>query len=106
MLSTSHDDGITVSRLGEQLALDSGTLTPLLKRLQSSGLLQRLRDAADERRVLLQLTPAGRSLKTRALRVPQAMVAATGCELGELAALTARLLALRKQLSASHSRAA
>ena len=84
-----------------RLALDSGTLTPLLKRLESSGLVQRLRDTADERRVLLQLTPAGRALKARALRVPQAMAAASGCERGELAALTARLQALRAQLTTS-----
>ena len=52
-------DGITVSQLGDRLTLDSGTLTPLLKRLDAQGLLQRQRDAADERRVLLHLTPAG-----------------------------------------------
>lgn len=106
MLVLWQRDGLTVSQLGERLALDSGTLTPLLKRLESTGLVQRLRDADDERRVLLQLTPAGRSLKSRALCVPQAMAAAAGCELGELASLTARLQALRERLSASHPRAA
>ncbi len=100
MLVLWQADGITVSQLGERLALDSGTLTPLLKRLESSGLLQRLRDATDERRVLLQLTASGRALKTRALGVPRTMAATTGCELGELAALTARLQALRSRLSA------
>jgi DNA-binding MarR family transcriptional regulator len=101
MLVLWQADGITVSKLGKRLALDSGTLTPLLKRLEGSGLVQRLRDTADERRVLLQLTPAGRNLKTRALRVPKTMAAATGCELGELASLTARLHALRTQLADS-----
>ncbi len=101
MLVLWQADGITVSMLGERLALDSGTLTPLLKRLEVSGLVQRLRDAADERRVLLQLTPAGRALKTRALRVPQNIAAASGCELGELASLTARLTALRIKLTDS-----
>jgi DNA-binding MarR family transcriptional regulator len=101
MLVLWQGDGITVSQLGERLALDSGTLTPLLKRLEGSGLVQRLRDAADERRVLLQLTPAGRALKARALRVPQTIAAASGCELGELADLTARLQGLRQRLSVS-----
>src|SRR5947208_16623306 len=55
MLVLWEGDGVTVSQLGERLSLDSGTLTPLLKRLQAQRLLQRLRDAADERRVLLQL---------------------------------------------------
>ena len=101
MLVLWQGDGVTVSQLGDRLALDSGTLTPLLKRLEASGLVQRLRDTADERRVLLQLTPAGRALKARALRVPQTMAAASGCERGELATLTARLQALRTQLTTS-----
>jgi DNA-binding MarR family transcriptional regulator len=101
MLVLWQADGLTVSQLGERLALDSGTLTPLLKRLESSGLVQRLRDTGDERRVLLHLTPAGRALKARALAVPQTIAAASGCELGELSSLTARLQALRQQLSAS-----
>jgi len=106
MLVLWQTDGLTVSMLGERLALDSGTLTPLLKRLESSGQVQRLRDSADERRVLLQLTPAGRALKSRALSVPQTMAAASGCELGELASLTARLQKLRQQLTTSVPRAA
>ena len=98
MLVLWERDGLTVSQLGERLALDSGTLTPLLKRLQASGLLQRLRDAEDERRVRLRLTAAGRALKRRALAVPEAMVRATGCELAEVSDLTARLTALRARL--------
>jgi DNA-binding MarR family transcriptional regulator len=99
-------DGITVSQLGERLSLDSGTLTPLLKRLEASGLLQRLRDSADERRVLLQLTHAGRALKQQALAVPQAVACASGCALDELQSLTTRLQALRNDISASTTRAA
>lgn len=106
MLVLWQGDGLTVSQLGERLALDSGTLTPLLKRLEASGLVQRLRDAADERRVLLQLTPAGRALKARAVRVPQAIAAASGCELSELSELTSKLQALRQRLSASLPHAA
>jgi len=101
MLVLWQSDNRTVSQLGEHLALDSGTLTPLLKRLESAGLLQRLRDTTDERRVLLRLTAAGHELKARAVRVPQTVARASGCELGELSSLTARLHALRHQISAS-----
>src|SRR5215470_15501153 len=58
MLVLWEGDGIGVSDLGQRLQLDSGTLTPLLKRLEAAGLVQRLRDSDDERRVLLQLTAA------------------------------------------------
>ncbi len=98
MLVLWESDGLAVSQLGERLALDSGTLTPLLKRLQAAGLIQRVRDSADERRVLLQLTPAGGALKAQARRVPTTMAGATGCELSELSGLTAQLHALRGQL--------
>ena len=106
MLVLWEGDGLTVGALGECLALDSGTLTPLLKRLESAGLVQRLRDATDERRVLLQLSPAGRALKRRAVNVPPQVAQASGCTLGELSSLTARLHALREELSASLPRAA
>lgn len=106
MLVLWERDGLTVSQLGERLALDSGTLTPLLKRLEAAGLVQRLRDSVDERRVLLQLTREGRALKRRALAVPETIACAAGCELDELARLTARLKALREQLAAFTSRAA
>jgi DNA-binding MarR family transcriptional regulator len=106
MLVLWEGDGITVSQLGERLSLDSGTLTPLLKRLQAQGLVQRLRDAADERRVLLQLTPGGRALKTKALTVPERIAGASGCSLDELTRLTARLKALRADINASAPRAA
>ena len=100
MLALWEEDGQTVSALGEKLALDSGTLTPLLKRLQAQGELTRERDAADERRVIVRLTPAGRRLKLRARSVPPAVVRATGCELGEVVALTRQLGALRQALAA------
>ena len=106
MLVLWEGDGITVSQLGERLALDSGTLTPLLKRLEAALLVQRLRDAADERRVLLQLTAAGRALKARAGAVPAAIAQASGCSLSELSELKSQLRALRQRLSDSTPRAA
>lgn len=101
MLVLWEGDGLTVSQLGDRLMLDSGTLTPLLKRLESAGLVQRLRDTADERRVLLRLTRDGRALKRKALAVPAAVACAAGCQLDELVALTARLKALRDQITPS-----
>jgi len=100
MLVLWEGDGIGVSELGRRLTLDSGTLTPLLKRLETSGLLHRERDAGDERRVLLRLSPAGRALKLRAAAVPQQVACASGCELDELVALTTRLKTLRDSISA------
>ena len=99
MLVLWEGDGITVSQVGERLSLDSGTLTPLLKRLEAAGLLQRQRDTADERRVLLQLTAAGRRLKARAVSVPPTVARATGCEIDELTSLMAQLNTLRTRLN-------
>jgi len=93
-------DSIGVNELGERLFLDSGTLTPLLKRMQAAGWVERERDQADERRVIVSLTPAGRALRRKAAQVPVALAQATGCGLGELVALTQRLQALRAQVMA------
>lgn len=93
-------DGIAVSHLGERLTLDSGTLTPLLKRLEAQGLLLRRRDPADERRVLLDLTPAGRALRDQAVAVPQAIACASACDLQQIGALATQLHGLRRQLQA------
>ena len=63
-------DGITVSELGEKLMLDNGTLSPLLKKLQQAGYLERQRSAEDERVVVLTLTKAGRELQQQAKDIP------------------------------------
>jgi DNA-binding MarR family transcriptional regulator len=101
MLVLWEGDGITVSQLGERLTLDSGTLTPLLKRLQTLGLVTRQRDTADERRVLLRLSAAGRALRDQAVAVPQAIACATACDLAQIGALAAQLTTLRRQLAAA-----
>ncbi len=93
-------DGVTVSELGERLHLDSGTLTPLLKRLESAELVTRLRDVQDERRVLIRLTAAGRKLKARAARIPGCVLQATQCDVAEVMALTQQVQALRDRLTA------
>ena len=91
---------LTVSELGERLYLDSGTLTPLLKRMEAAMLLQRTRSAQDERRVLITLTAAGRKLKSRAAKIPACVVQATACPLPELVGLTRQIQLLRAQLVA------
>ena len=98
-------DSIGVNDLGARLFLDSGTLTPLLKRMQAAGWIERERDQADERRVIVTLTPAGRALRRKAAQVPIALAQATGCGLDELVALTVRLQALRDHIVA-HSESA
>ncbi len=98
MLVLWERDGLTLSQLGERLALDSGTLTPLLKRLETAGHVQRLRDADDERRVRLRLTAAGRALRAQAESIPPAVAAATGCGLDEIVSLTRRLTELTGHL--------
>ena len=100
MLALWEHDGQSVSELGNRLALDSGTLTPLLKRLEAQGQLSRERDVEDERRVIVRLTPAGRQLKVQARRVPQEIGRASGCELSEVVDLTRQLTTIRNALVA------
>lgn len=101
MLALWEADGVTVSDLGTRLSLDSGTLTPLLKRLEATGYVSRMRDVADERRVLIRLTAEGRALRARAVQVPQCLLAASQCSLEELSQLTRQLQALRDRVSAA-----
>jgi DNA-binding MarR family transcriptional regulator len=85
---------VTVSALGAALDLDSGTLSPLLKRLAAAGLVTRTRRADDERSVEVGLTDAGAALKAEAAAVPRKIARATGLRVGELAALRKNLVAL------------
>ena len=98
MLALWEEDGPMVSALGERLSLDSGTLTPLLKRLEAGGFVSRVRDVADERRVHIMLTPKARRLKTRAAVVPECLLAASRCSLDEIASLTRQLRMLRDRV--------
>lgn len=83
---TGHDerDAPTVSELGARLHLDSGTLSPLLKRLEGAGLVLRRRSATDERRVEVGLTPQGRALRERMADVPPRVARATGLSATDL----------------------
>ena len=99
MLILWETDGIAVSAIGERLFLDSGTLTPLLKRMQAAGLVGRERDAADERRVLVSLTDTGRAMRRQAESIPACVLQSTGCTVPELLGLTQQLNTLRGRLS-------
>jgi MarR family transcriptional regulator, organic hydroperoxide resistance regulator len=100
MLVLWQEDGVTVSAIGSRLSLDSGTLTPLLKRLEAAGLVSRIRDTADERQVRITLTAPGRALKQKAKGIPQELLCASGMSLGDLGALRAKLESLAANLRA------
>ena len=82
---------LPVKKLGEHLRLDSGTLSPLLKRLETAGLVRRERSARDERSVEVRLTDEGVALRERALDVPRRILGATGFDIDEIRALRERL---------------
>jgi DNA-binding MarR family transcriptional regulator len=98
MLALWEHDGATVSELGQRLRLDSGTLTPLLKRLEAAGLIVRIRAVEDERRVHITLTAPGRRLRGKAEKVPSCVLEATDCSVTELVQLTRQVQQLRDRL--------
>ncbi|GGB53502.1 transcriptional regulator [Tistrella bauzanensis] len=99
MLALWESDDVTVGELGRRLGLDSGTLTPLLKRMEAAGLVSRRRDRDDERQVRVVLTDAGHGLKNRARHIPEQMFCAMGMSPVELAQLRARLKTLQARLA-------
>ncbi len=101
LLALWQSDGITVKTLGTELGLDSGTLSPLLKRLEAAGFVDRTRDKSDERQVLVSLTDKGRDLKSEAFGILMEIGKATGCSMEEAGALRDTLTALTHQLDAS-----
>jgi DNA-binding MarR family transcriptional regulator len=98
MLVLWEEDGLPVKAVGERLGLDSGTLTPLLKRLEASGLLRRERGRKDERQVLLHLTEKGDGLRAKGRCVPEVMGGAIGAAVRPDGSLLAELSALREAL--------
>ncbi|TPQ17408.1 MarR family transcriptional regulator [Streptomyces sporangiiformans] len=91
MLVLWEQGELPVKRVGEYLRLDSGTLSPLLKRLEAAGYVRRERSARDERSVVVRLTDEGSALRERALAVPRRIAAATGFDLDEIRDLRTRL---------------
>jgi DNA-binding MarR family transcriptional regulator len=87
MLALWEESPLSVKQLSNLLQLDPGTLSPLLKRLESSGLITRARDPRDERSLAVTLTEAGQTLRTQALAIPPAIIDRLGMTLEELEAL-------------------
>ncbi|CUX29315.1 Organic hydroperoxide resistance transcriptional regulator, MarR family [Agrobacterium deltaense Zutra 3/1] len=99
MMALWEKETSTVKALGEMLGLDSGTLSPLLKRLEHAGLITRKRGTVDERQVLVALTPKGANLKKEGVKIMAAIGSATGCGLEELVQIRDRVNALKDSLS-------
>lgn len=100
MMVLWQEDDILVKDIGQRLFLDSGTLTPLLKRLEASALIERTRDAADERQVRITLTPGGRALHSKAAVIPERIVCASGQASQTLQDLRSHLAVVRQGLIA------
>lgn len=99
MLVLWQQDAVPVKEIGNRLFLDSGTLTPLLKRLEASGLLERNRDPLDERQVRISLTDAGRTLREQAREIPGQVHRACGEDQAAVSRLRAALAAIRDDLA-------
>ncbi|MFD2206133.1 MarR family winged helix-turn-helix transcriptional regulator [Kiloniella antarctica] len=89
----------TVNALGKDLGLDSGTLSPLLKRMEANGYVNRNRAAEDERRVMVNLTPAARALSEDIIEMQQAVACSTGLDTNEFRTLLAQLHSLGKKMA-------
>lgn len=100
MLALWDRDDRLVKDLGGELNLDSGTLSPLLKRLQAAGLVARARQADDERAVLISLTDAGKALREKAVNVPDVIGEAMGLDDAGLARMRAQLDRLTESVNA------
>ena len=103
MLVLWEADDLTVKQMGERLFLDSGTLTPLLKRLEGMGLVQRARDPKDERQVRLKLTGKGMALRREAQPVPAQIARAMGRPADDLKAVRKELRKIRNALLESRA---
>jgi DNA-binding MarR family transcriptional regulator len=101
LLTLWEEDGLPLKAIGERLGLDSGTLTPLLRRMEENGLLTRERDREDERLVRIRLSGRGKRLRSKAEAFPERIGEAAQCSAAELAALRKLLFALRDDLDAA-----
>ncbi len=98
MLVLWEQDAILVKDIGARLFLDSGTLTPLLKRLEANGLVSRNRDPRDERQVRIVLSDQGRALRSEAQQIPEQVLCASGQQIAQLARMRAELARVRDEL--------
>lgn len=93
-----EQDGVTVKELGERLYLDSGTLTPLLKRMEAAKLVTRKRSIEDERKVLIHLAEAGKQLEAQACTIPDEMMTQRGLTVDQFTDLLADFKGLLSQI--------
>jgi MarR family transcriptional regulator, organic hydroperoxide resistance regulator len=103
MILLWEQDGQTVGELGQKLFLQSNTLTPMLKRLETLGYIKRTRNSADERQVRINLTEAGRNLRLRASDIVRSVRKATGLEDKQLKDLKEGIDTLRASLESKKS---
>ncbi len=103
LLALWQQDGMTVKRIGEEIGLDSGTLSPLLKRLEAAGYVARQRDPGDERQVIVSLTDKGRELKAEAFGILADISKASGCSLEDAGEIRESLHQLARRLSSGES---
>ena len=101
MLALWEKSEQAVKAIGEQLDLDSGTLSPLLKRLEQNGLIKRTRDSRDERQVIVSLTDKGRAMRSEIDTIMTAIGQAAGCTLEEMKTIRGLLRGLRSNLTAA-----
>lgn len=94
-----EQDGLTVKTLGERLYLDSGTLTPLLTKLESKGLIEKKKNTKDSRETTIRLSNKGRELKEKIIVVPTSMGACVKLELDDLLLLQKLLKKVRSGLT-------
>ena len=105
LMALWEKDGVSVSHIGQRLGLESNTLTPLLKRMETAGLLRRSRNELDERSVNIALSLKGRNLQKKAREIPSCILSATGLSLPEALSLKNKLADLRSQLTSGHQAA-
>jgi DNA-binding MarR family transcriptional regulator len=101
LMALWNQDQVTVSEIGSRVFLDSATLTPLLKRMEAAGLVERVRSARDERQVIVSLTPAGWEMQKEAGKIMASVLCATECSKEQALALKDQLVALRNNLEKS-----
>ncbi|MCU1479843.1 MAG: MarR family transcriptional regulator [Subtercola sp.] len=101
MLVLWESEPVTVSHLGARLQLDSGTLSPLLRRLEAAGFVERNRSADDERSVLVSLTPAGDELRAQTTRFPELVCGASGLSIDAIEMLRDQVFAFAGNIRTS-----
>ncbi|MGE7826620.1 MarR family winged helix-turn-helix transcriptional regulator [Paenibacillus sp. NPDC093718] len=101
LLTLWEKQQLTIKALGDALDLDTGTLTPLLKRMEGAGLLERRRDSVDERVVNIRITEQGKALQEKATCIPQSLIASSGMSMDEIQELNVMIKHLMQQVNSS-----